>query len=205
MSPGDGTYQFLTHWRSEVYSLGLAVVFAGMIADYTRWRQDRRYARGKTRAVSVRFRHLSKILFFFSMLVTLASFWTTSVYLLPMHRSSALAYLGVFVVWLGWFIIRGAMSRLDHNYSPLFDAYLPVYIVREGQYRYIRHPVYLGNLLVSFGLVVSSGSALVLGSALVGLYYILKTIPIEETYLHFHFPEYVDYKKRTWRLIPFLF
>lgn len=205
MLAGDEIHQFLTHWRPGLCSLGIGIVFAGMSVDYTKWRKDQRYALGKARAVSVRFRHLSKVLFFFGMFVTLASFWTVSDYFLPLHRSTGLAYLGVLVVWLGWINIRSAMSRLGANYSPLFDAYLPVSLVQDGRYRYIRHPGYLGNLLVSFGLALASGSALVLGSALIGLYYILKTIPIEEAYLQRHFPDYGSYQKRTWRLIPYLY
>jgi protein-S-isoprenylcysteine O-methyltransferase Ste14 len=77
-------------------------------------------------------------------------------------------------------------------------------IVETGVYRFVRHPIYLGNLLL-FG-----GAALWLGSfaALVGVAFILIVtigrIMVEEKQLRAQFPTYTDYARRVRGLIPFL-
>ena len=101
--------------------------------------------------------------------------------------------------------LNRAFNNLGDNYSPLFDAHLPSSLITTGAYRFIRHPVYLFNLFVSFGLAVASGSGIVAINAIIGLFFILKTISIEETYLKSHFENYLAYSKTSWRLLPFIY
>ena len=140
------------------------------------------------------------------MLITLLSYWIESRYLLPIfHDSSFLKVTGALLVLAGYIGLAYAFKLLGEHYSPLFDAYLPASLVRTGVYRHIRHPIYLFNLFVSFGLTISSGSALVLVSATIGLLFVLRAIAMEEACLKAHFPEYADYMERSWRLLPLLY
>ena len=75
----------------------------------------------------------------------------------------------------------------------------------SGPYRYLRHPIYTGELLAV------AGSALVGGVVWIVVFIALASLVLyrvikEERMLAAEFPEeYPAYKKRTPALVPFLF
>ena len=75
--------------------------------------------------------------------------------------------------------------------------------VERGPYAVIRHPGYLGSLLVwvGFGLTSRSPAAAALVGGLVGRAY-ERRISAEERLLERDLPSYAAYARRTWRLIP---
>ncbi len=192
--------------RTVAISCTVAVlfVFTAMIVSYGKKRANRRYAMGKLRAPSVRyFKHLSKLLFFLNMLVTLFGYWFKMAG--SFHHNNALKIVGALMVLVGYFCLRKSFAELANNYSPMFDAYVPLTIHTQGVYALIRHPIYAFNLLVSLGLTLSSGSAVVLINSVIGWLFVLRAIYLEEMYLPEKFPEYSEYAKRTWKLIPYLY
>ena len=191
---------------SVVCTLVVSFVFLMMSFSYTRRRSNQKYALGKVQAPSIAsFNTLSKVLFVASMLLTLFGYWFAFDLIPAFHQQPFLQMLGAGLVVVGYFNLNRAFNHLGNNYSPLFDAYQPDSLVTNGAYRRIRHPIYLFNLLVSFGLVISSGSLLVLLFALTGLVFVMKAIYLEEAYLLHHFSEYREYVKHTWKLIPYIF
>ncbi|PWV53856.1 isoprenylcysteine carboxylmethyltransferase family protein [Chitinophaga sp. S165] len=108
---------------------------------------------------------------------------------------AGMVFRAIAVYTLGRYFTVDVAIRSDHK------------IVRKGVYRYLRHPSYLG-VLVSF-----LGNALAFNSwaaALVGFLPVLAVflyrMKIEEELLVSNFgEEYLDYKKGTWRLIPFIY
>jgi len=177
-----------------------------MSFSYTKKRANRRYADGKEQVPSMSsFKVLSKVLFITSMLLTLSSFWVGSNLFFTFHKQPIIQLIGVALVLFGYINLSRAFNNLGDNYSPLFDAHSPSSLITSGAYRYIRHPIYLFNLFVSFGLAIASGSGIVAMNATIGLFFILKTISIEEAYLKTHFKNYHAYSKDSWRLIPFLY
>ena len=185
----------------------VAFVFIRMSLSYTDRRAERCYATDRTPAASIRsFRHLSKGLFVANMVIAITSYWLDSPLLLQaITVTASMKTSGAILVLLGYIGLSQTFKNLGEHYSPMFDAFLPKAIVMTGVYRYIRHPVYLFNLFVSFGLAISSGSLLVLVSALIGFGFILRSIHIEEHYLQASFPEYSVYMQRSWRLVPFFY
>jgi protein-S-isoprenylcysteine O-methyltransferase Ste14 len=75
-------------------------------------------------------------------------------------------------------------------------------LVVRGPYRWVRHPVYLWEIVSGFALVISKPHpiAVVLFVAFVGLQY-WRTI-FEERALETAFPEYAEYRARVGRLLP---
>ena len=191
---------------ASVCSLIVIGVFLRMSFSYTSKRKNRVYSIGKQAAPSIGvFKNLSKFLFVSSMLLTLLSYWLPLKLLIQIPPSDFQQVIGALIVAYGSYRLARVFSILGNNYSPVFDAYQPFELITQGPYRIIRHPIYLYNLFVSFGLAISSGSGLVAINAITGLIFILKAIKLEEKYLTDIFSDYADYKKHSWRLIPGVF
>jgi protein-S-isoprenylcysteine O-methyltransferase Ste14 len=80
------------------------------------------------------------------------------------------------------------------------------HVVETGVYRVIRHPLYLGNLLLFVGASLWLGSIAASLGAIVLLAATLARIRLEERDLRDRLPAYADYARRVpWRLIPFVF
>ena len=79
-------------------------------------------------------------------------------------------------------------------------------LVKDGLYKRIRHPLYLGEILRNFGIVsiFSSGYGILL--VMIGTVFLLLRIKLEEEMLVEAFgPDYEDYKRKTKRLIPYIY
>jgi len=77
----------------------------------------------------------------------------------------------------------------------------------SGPYRHIRHPAYLGSLLVWSGAIAASGNAIALVSIVLAMLAAYATrIAHEEQLLRRTVgASYEAYCQRSWRLIPFLY
>ncbi len=74
----------------------------------------------------------------------------------------------------------------------------------EGPYGWVRHPIYLGWILLVFGVGTMTMTRLVF--AAVSSVYLLIAIPFEERTLRAHSGAYDDYIRRVpWKLIPRLY
>jgi protein-S-isoprenylcysteine O-methyltransferase len=80
-------------------------------------------------------------------------------------------------------------------------------VIRQGLYKYIRHPAYTGGLVFFLGVGLSTDS--VWGLAVIVslmLYALLSRIKVEEKVMLASFgQEYLDYMKNTKKLVPFIF
>lgn len=150
-------------------------------------------------------RKMTKVAFVIGSLSVLASFWlpsgTPGFYEVPF----AIRSLGVALSFVAFCTLKASLNRLGENYSPLFDTHRPHFIVQEGAYKIIRHPVYLSNMCLVLGYVISSASVFVLFTSAWSWGYMIASILREEKYLAEEFPEYRDYQKKSWRIIPYLF
>jgi protein-S-isoprenylcysteine O-methyltransferase Ste14 len=189
-----------------ILSTALIYCFISMVFGYTSIQKGQAYAKGKEKAPDLKFfKILSKCLFVFSMCFALMTFWYRPHWTFVWHQNTLVSALGLALVLLGKYKLALSLKRLGENYSPLFDAYFPQEIISSGEYKLIRHPIYLYNLFISFGLAISSGSLWVLLSASIGCAFVLKSIFLEEAYLQKKFADYPNYQSKTWRLIPFIF
>ena len=79
-------------------------------------------------------------------------------------------------------------------------------LVTDGYYKYIRHPVYLGEIGRSFGLVIALSSLYGLVFMTLGTVFLLIRIEIEEKMLTEAFgEEYREYQRNTKKLIPYIY
>jgi len=79
-------------------------------------------------------------------------------------------------------------------------------LVTGGPYRYIRHPSYLGMMLGLVGWALVFRSFVGLLAAVLGLRVLNERIESEERMLASEFGDaYADYRRRTWRLVPWVY
>lgn len=78
-------------------------------------------------------------------------------------------------------------------------------LVRHGAYGLVRHPIYTGIIVgaLGWGLFTASLPALA-GAATLLVLFDLKSRR-EEAWLAEQFPEYADYRRRTRKLVPFVY
>jgi protein-S-isoprenylcysteine O-methyltransferase Ste14 len=118
-----------------------------------------------------------------------------------------LFYPGLATYILGLAFGSWAAFTLGRFFSPYVGVQADHRLIDKGPYRLIRHPRYAGGLLIMFGLGLALQSwaavlVLVIGS---GLGYAYR-IRVEEKFMIAHLGnEYVEYCKRTKRIIPFIF
>lgn len=114
-------------------------------------------------------------------------------------------YLGLALFVTGLSVSISARICLGGNWSDLEDRQiLPQQrLVTEGVYRYIRHPIYIGDLLLVTGFELALTSWLFVLGFLIAAVVVRQAIA-EEKLLARSFPEYNEYCMRTKRFLPFL-
>jgi len=131
------------------------------------------------------------------LLVVGARLWSTPAFDLPGARLvGQVAFWGGLVV-----VVAGALhlgSSLTAHPSPRDQGSLRT----DGLYRFVRHPIYSGVLLVGWGLALRSGLvvSLVVAAALTG--WMTVKARYEERLLQQRYPEYATYAQRTGRFVP---
>lgn len=110
-------------------------------------------------------------------------------------------YLPYIMVAVGYSI---RLWVVTHNKGFNLLIIKPREIYQSGLYKYIRHPAYLGSLILCGGLfVLIAGSWSVAAPAwLVLLILLTHTARHEELFLLTQFPEYAEYMKTTGMLLP---
>ena len=147
-----------------------------------------------------------------SLLVWVAIFATLA--LVPLLSSANLLRFGGYIAWAGLIIMAAgigvrAWARvvLGRFFSVKLEMREKQPLVEEGPYVRVRHPGYLGYIVMWVGLAVASASGLAVIAVIV-LFSAVYSYRIrnEEAMLSATFgPAYEEYKKRTRRLIPFIY
>jgi len=118
---------------------------------------------------------------------------------------SLLAWVGVTVGAVGLALRIWSMRVLGRDYTRSLRTRGEQTLIDRGPYRAIRHPGYLGSILVWTGsrLALNWLIALITAVLLIAVY--RYRITAEEHMLEEHFGEaYSSYKRRSWRLVPLL-
>ena len=124
--------------------------------------------------------------------------------------------IGMLPTWVGWLGIVVALVGLLFRWwanrvlGTLYTRTLKVTenqsIVRAGPYRLIRHPGYLGSILIWTGAAAATANWIVLLLVLISMVIVyIYRIENEERMLVTTNADYTEYHKHTWRLIPFLY
>jgi protein-S-isoprenylcysteine O-methyltransferase Ste14 len=115
-------------------------------------------------------------------------------------------YVGLALLMLGGTLRLAAVFALGRRFTGIVAIQEGHRLQTGGLYRHIRHPSYTGMLLYLAGyvLVFRCWLGLVLVAALLPV--LLARMKAEEALLESEFgEEYVSYRRRTWRLVPWVY
>lgn len=117
-----------------------------------------------------------------------------------------LDFIGALVFLAGVALESSALRALGKEYSLRVRTTAKQKLVRSGPYRFIRHPVYLGLILVFFSAPIAWTSYYGALVALPTIPLLLRRIRLEERAMMQRFgDEYAAYVQKTKRLIPFIY
>lgn len=114
---------------------------------------------------------------------------------------------GLLMYATGYFLMAGALVTLGRNYQ--LGGSVPRSedkMIADGPYKLIRHPMYTAALSISLGLVCLVQSWGLFCVSCAYLILILLLVPVEEDGLRKAYGEqFVDYRQKTKKLIPFIY
>jgi protein-S-isoprenylcysteine O-methyltransferase Ste14 len=118
----------------------------------------------------------------------------------------AVRYLGLVLYVVGGVLRLAPVFVLGRRFSGLVAIQEGHELETGGLYRVIRHPSYLGLLLGLFGWALVFRSLIGVLVSLLLIPPLVARMNSEEALLASEFGErYSDYRRRTWRLLPFLY
>jgi protein-S-isoprenylcysteine O-methyltransferase Ste14 len=112
--------------------------------------------------------------------------------------------IGFVLAVFGGIIITLALLQLNKNLSPFPTPKESSSLLQNGLYKYMRHPIYTGIILLFIGYSVYQNSVykLFISLMLVILFYFKSNY--EEQRLEQKFPDYKRYRSKTGRFFPWI-
>jgi protein-S-isoprenylcysteine O-methyltransferase len=184
----------------------IAVICASSLAwggfEWVRHRRERRAGvdcsrdRGSLRLI--------RLLICFSVVLAMAArFYPSLQRPALIFTSSRSMLLAACVLWLGIGLRLTAMRTLGSYFKFVVVIQPEHRVVQSGIYRYLRHPAYTGGLLILLAYGILFGHWVSFAFMTLSFAGIIRRIFIEEEALQQSLgEEYLEYMKRTWRLIP---
>ncbi len=126
--------------------------------------------------------------------------------LLTMPDISSLRWSGLALVVVGFALITWTTVGLGRQYSVYITLQQDHKLITSGSYRYIRHPRYLGVMIVALGLALLFRSWIALAALPFLLALLIFRLKDEEKLLREEFgPQWEEYISHSWRLVPFVY
>jgi protein-S-isoprenylcysteine O-methyltransferase Ste14 len=124
---------------------------------------------------------------------------------LPTMLNQTLWWIGQILFYSGIVIAVWAAILLGPNLTPLPKPKPSGEFIQSGLYRFVRHPIYFGVILVCFGWAGIEQTLYTLVLAIILLIFFDLKSRQEEIWLTEKFSEYDIYKQNTKKLIPFVY
>ena len=139
----------------------------------------------------------------FMLLLGKIPWWGINTRIWPSGR--ALRILGCIIAFMGLVVSIWSRFSLGPNWSATVTYREGHELVQRGPYRFVRHPMYTGFLLMIAGTGVNLGTVSSLGALVICFIGMWWKLIKEEIMLSRHFPNaYHRYKSHTKALIPFV-
>jgi len=126
---------------------------------------------------------------------------------IPISDEVWIHYAGAACIWIG-IIVRFVIIRSLGKYFTVDVTIRENHkIKKEGFYRYIRHPSYAFSLLTSLGLglYLNNGLSLILAFSIPFMAFSYRINVEEKTLIEQFGEDYLEYRRKTKKLIPFIY
>jgi protein-S-isoprenylcysteine O-methyltransferase Ste14 len=124
--------------------------------------------------------------------------------LLPLRNE--FQYLGILVYLFGYLIRGIATKKLKRQFSYLVTIQENHQLITSGIYSFIRHPVYLGSILILAGMFLIFPTTYGLLFVIFFTALLKRRMGVEERLLLKHFGSvYEEYSSKSYRLIPHIY
>lgn len=148
------------------------------------------------------FRYVYRYIQITTIAASIGAFLTDLPIFLELHNNVMWNYIGIATSTIAITLFVSAKMTIGEQYSPCFDSYVPTDVIREGLYKYIRHPIYMSNILLLTGMMIATGSVWIILNVVLLMAYYLNSALKEEEVLKEKFPIYREYMKTTGMIIP---
>ena len=117
-----------------------------------------------------------------------------------------ISFTGTFIALLGFVLRYWAIITLGKSFRTTVEIDTDQNVIRHGPYKYIRHPAYSGIILffIGYSILSQNWASLVFSVLLPALALIYRISVEEDAFIKFLGPEYENYRKKTKRLMPFI-
>lgn len=112
---------------------------------------------------------------------------------------------GMIILFTGIVIRLIALIQIGKGFSVKVETSDGHELIKTGLYNFIRHPLYLASLCQAVGSMAMLCSVVAWIFLPVSIIGVISRIREEEKFLAEQFTEYEDYKRKTWKIIPFLY
>jgi protein-S-isoprenylcysteine O-methyltransferase Ste14 len=102
-------------------------------------------------------------------------------------------------------LYRWGAASLGDVLSPLVTPHPHGRLVTAGPYRLVRHPMYLGQLLIAFGAPATLGCRFAFALSFAAAIVVVIRMRMEEEALARTYADYDGYRARSKRLLPYVF
>ena len=113
--------------------------------------------------------------------------------------------LGTILIAIGTVIMFKGIRGLRESVTPMPKPAEGATLIVDGIYAYVRHPIYLGLMLVAFGWAVAMDSLPALTVAIVFTVFLDLKSRREEAWLRQEYPDYASYAMHTRRFVPYVY
>lgn len=150
------------------------------------------------------------VLRFIMFFVLLAAFTLYLIYpswmaLLTFPLPPWLRWMGAGLSLAGILFIAVVQHFLGKQWSTSLELGTDHELVTSGPYRLIRHPMYTGMIVMGVGFALSTASWIFVALCVIGVFLILRVRKEERMMIGRFGDEYLNYMRRTKRLIPFVY
>ncbi len=128
-------------------------------------------------------------------------------YFIPLFKDLNIGYIGLSVIIIGLLLRLKVITTLGEFFTVDITLKQNHKLKKDGFYKYIRHPSYSASLVsfVGFGISLNNWISLIIITILVLIAFIIRINIEEKTLIEYFGVEYLDYKKKTKKIIPFIY
>lgn len=206
---GTNYFSGIRNWLNGITLDGIiATIFAiamALTSAHFYNHKGRKYADDKTEKIPspTSFNYVYRYIQITTIVASIGSFLSNQSIFAELHNSVTLLYIGISVATLAMILFVTAKLNLGEHYSPCFDSFVPQDIIREGLYKYVRHPIYTSNIILLIGMSIATGSIWIMLNLIILTIYYVSSAYREEAILKKRFPVYADYIRQSNMFVPF--